>query len=120
MTTVPQWKAYFATFGNDKGGKKKKAAVGACLSCYCSHFDVNSYSDAVLQDLQTLGVTAFPWIDENGNEHEDFLGVRNHPDLDKNFLSGETRGDDQHDDKNLALMKKERTVVSAAGASWTT
>jgi hypothetical protein len=113
VTTVPEWKAYFATLGRDKRGTKKKGAIAECLSCYFSHFAVSSYSDAVLQDLQTLGVTAFPWADADGDDHEDFLGVRNHPDLDKNFLSGEKTGKKLHDDKNLALMMNERNAPTS-------
>ncbi len=107
VTTVPEWKAYFASFGRDKGAKKRKA-VEDCLNCYFSHHDGSGrYSDEVLQDLEALGCTAFPWADADGNVHEDFLGVRNHPDLDKVFLSGETSGKKLHDAKNLKLMKNE-------------
>ena len=109
VTTVPEWKAYFASFGRDKGAKKKTKAVEDCLNCYFSHHNGSGrYGDEVLQDLQALGVTAFPWADADGNVHKDFLGVRNHPDLDKNFLSAQTWREQLHDDKNLSLMKNER------------
>ena len=108
VTTAAQWKAYFASFGHDKGAKKRMKAVEDCLNCYFSHHKGSGrYSDEVLEDLEALGCTAFPWADAKGDEHEDFLGVRNHPDLDKLNLGQEKGRKKVHDDKNLKLMKNE-------------
>jgi hypothetical protein len=107
VTTVAQWKAYLASLG--KGCRKKEQAVTDCLNCYFSHHKGSGYySDEVLEDLEALGCTAFPWADAKGDEHEDFLGVRNHPDLDKLNLGQDKGRKKVHDDKNLNLMKNER------------
>ena len=106
VTTVAQWKAYLASLG--KGCRKKEQAVTDCLNCYFSHHKGSGYySDEVLEDLEALGCTAFPWADAKGDEHEDFLGVRNHPDLDKKSLAAQKTGKKSHDGKILKLMKNE-------------
>ncbi len=119
--TKADWKAYFATFTGKNAKKQKVGVVQECLDCYFSHhnrWDLcgGGYNDRTLQLLEDLGCAMFPWIDKNGDEHEDFLGVRNHPDLDKKFLSGEKTGKMLHDDKNLALMKRERNAPTSGEA----
>ena len=77
---------------------------------------LGGYGPPVLKILEALGCTAFPWIDEKGDEHEDFLGVRNHKDLDKAQVGRDAANQQQHDKKNLSLMKNERNAPSSGAA----